>query len=152
MDKGFAKTIADTTFENIEDRDFCRGSSALLRVILDSSKIISGSNKFFSEIRGFDLILALLVAHHSDDAICFDVLSILNKSLLNSKSMRIPEATLKSFLQSGIFDVIRSIMENTRNEYVIFYCDVMSDNILQSGKQHISSPPFPSPQLTFSFF
>ena len=122
FDKGFVKTIADTTFENIEDRGFCRGASALLRSIQESLKIVFENIGFFTDIREFKLILELLRKHNSDDIICSNVIHVLNIFLINFKFMKILEDTLKLFLRSGIFGIIRSIMERSKNEQVTILC------------------------------
>ena len=113
------KTIADTTFENIEDRDFCRDASALLCAIREQLKIIYEINNFFTDAREFELILELLRKYKSDDTVCSNVIFVLFRFLRYSKFMKIPEATLRSFFQSGIFDIIRSIVKRSKNEAIV---------------------------------
>ena len=119
FDKGFVKTIADTTLENIEDRGFCRGASALLCTIREQLKIIPEFKEFFTGVREFELILELLRKYKSDDTICSNVIFVLFRFLRYSKFMKIPEATLRSFFQSGIFDIIRSIVKRSKNEAIV---------------------------------
>lgn len=133
--KKYIKIIADITFANIEDPDLCKSSSTIILSVLKSVWHKNDFTNFFHDIREFELIIALLTTHIFVEKICSNVLWTLNRLLEHSKFMKIPEVTLKKFYESGIIEMVVSIMKNARDEDLIIACNNMLTRTLENGKQ-----------------
>ena len=139
MDRGFIKTIADLTFENISDREFCQDSSYVLSVASESLVYIDRIANFYHTIGEFKLIDTLLDTHSSDERICSNAITILIRAILNWKAIETPEESLKSFFNSDFFDFICSLMEKSKNESFISLCGHMLTRFKERGNSFHTS-------------
>ena len=122
LDRGFIKTIADLTFENISDREFCQDSSYVLSVASESLVYINKIANFYHTIGEFKLIDTFLHTHSLDEKICSNAFITLIRAIINWKAIETPEESLKSFFNSDFFDLICSMMEKSKNNSFVSLC------------------------------
>lgn len=134
MDKGFIGTIARLTLENIDDPDFCQNSSYAIYVTSESMESKSQVTEFFHEIKGFDLISALFKLHNSNDAICFNCISILIKIIINFPGLMEIGISFKPLFKSGLIETIAFIMEKSKDDSFVKLCELFFTIIVSSSK------------------
>lgn len=122
FEKGFMKSIADITLANIDDQTLCQDSSTLIYNVFLSNIFIFENYLIPPEIMNFKLPLSLLKEHNLNDMICFNMIHVLNTILPNSKILNISEDDLGFFYNSGIFEIISSILKRSTNENLLGLC------------------------------
>lgn len=134
LEKNFIKTITEITFANIDNEMLCLDTSSIIHIVLDSSKATYELTTIFSGIKRFELILALLTAHHSNDEICVNMLYVLNKIFVNTGYINIPEEEIEKFFKSGIVETFYSIVDKIKSDSVYDQCNVILKTIQGQGK------------------
>ena len=131
VDRGFLKTVVDTTLEKMSDKGFCLKSSYFFLNELILIRFLYHT----SEIKAFELFSALLFDHRSNEEICFNTLYALNTILsFHWLSGEITEDQIKLFFKTGIFELIPFIMKETKNEYTASLCLALLSVIQKKGK------------------
>lgn len=104
--KGFIKTIADLTFENINDVNFCQKTSYILHVLADSLCKNITFNDFYFEIKEFELLNDLLLNYRDNEDISLNTIQVFGRIFCHSYQIKFTKKSLESFFGSEFFDII----------------------------------------------
>lgn len=138
LGKRFIRTVVDLTFEKISDHEFCQKASYLLYLTSESLTFILQIYEFFSDIRRFELITALLLEYSSDEKICYSTLAIFSKLLIQEwdkvKIGKMAEDSLKAALESGILDIIQDLVDKSKDDSLVSLCGVVFQLLYHRSK------------------
>lgn len=134
MDKGFIRTVTELTIANIDDRDFCRNSSYVIYVTSESLILGTQTIEFFSEVKEFDLISALLKTYRSDEEICYNTINVLIKVIVNFSKINNDGDYLRSLFKSRAVEIVGSIMKESKDESLTKLCIIMFEAIKNKCK------------------
>lgn len=138
LGKRFIRTVVDLTFEKISDPEFCQKTSYLLYLTSESLTFILQIYEFFSDIRRFELITALLLEYSSDEKICYSTLAIFSKLLIQEWDKvgigKMVEDSLKAALGSGILYIIQGLVDRSKDDSLVSLCGVIFQILYHRSK------------------
>lgn len=135
--KGFIKTIADLTFENINDVDFCQKTSYILRVLTDSLCKNITFNDFYFEIREFELLSDLLLNYRDNEDISLNTIHVFGRIFRHSYQIKFTKKSLESFFGSEFFDIIDFHRYNSQNDSLVSECYSTFHNLELSNNNYL---------------
>lgn len=122
LERGFIRTIADVTLENIVDCKFCQKSSSLMFNTLLSFKNVFHYENFFLQIKEFELVCALILKYSSDKGIIIDTLRVMKIVIGSSCFIEFTKKNLKPLFEPRLLNVLVSLMKNSKDVNIKSFC------------------------------
>ena len=119
LNNGFMRTVTELSLKNLKDPEFCQKSSYLLSAVSTSFYNSSRVAEFFSQIKRFELITALLLDYRSNDSIYINVLTILNFLLKGVRAIKFTKDELEMFFDAGALGYFLVDSKTSSNNSVV---------------------------------
>ena len=119
LNNGFIRTVTELTLKNLEDPEFCQKSSYLLGAVSISFYNSSRIAEFFSQIKGLELIIALILEYRSNDSIYINVLRILRCLFGQAKAIKFTKEELEMFFDAGALGYFLVDSKTSSNNSVV---------------------------------